>query len=103
MTTGGWHRLGVRYHQDVAVDAGKGGIVYSGYTELYIDGVKVWKVLTDMQGYWQNSQWKHASNDGDKPGYADLKDGNLLLWEAKETATEDEIAAGWTLYDGLPT
>ena len=97
----GWHRLGVRYHQDVEVDNGKGGIVYSGYTELYINGVKVWKVQTDMQGYWQNSQWKHASNYGEKPGNADLKDGNLLLWEAKETATEDEIAAGWTLYNGL--
>lgn len=99
-TTGGWHRLGFRYHQEATVDNEKGGVVYTGYTELYINGVKVWKVQTDMQGYWEDSQWKHQAGYKEQ-GYADLKANGLLLWEAKTTATEEEIAAGWEEYNGL--
>ena len=99
-TVGGWHRLGVRYHQEATVDNGKGGVVYSGYTELYIDGVKVWKVQTDMQGYWKNSKWNQQTGYGGK-GKADLKYNDLLLWYAKTELEVGDDPAEWTLYDGL--
>ena len=99
-TVGGWHRLGVRYHQEATVDNGKGGVVYSGYTELYIDGIKVWKVQTDMQGYWKNSKWNQQTGYGDK-GKADLKYNDLLLWYAKTELEGGDDPAEWTLYDGL--
>ena len=99
-TVGGWHRIGVRFHQEVTVDNGKGGIVYSGYTELYVDGVKVWKVLTDMQGYWKNSKWEQLNGYGGK-GKADLKHNDLLLWYAKTELDEEDVPEEWTLHNGL--
>ena len=102
MTTGGWHRLGVRFHQAAEVDNDKGGVVYTGYTELYIDGVKVWKVETDMQGYWNGSQWKELKGYGsDSTKKADLKWNDLLLWYAKTELAPEDNADEWTLVNGL--
>ena len=79
----GWHRFGVHFHQEVeGYDEAKGGTVYAGYHELYVDGVKVWKILTNMQGNWNNDKW----NDADKS----LKGTDSLLW----TATYD--GENWT-------
>ncbi|MBP5610012.1 MAG: hypothetical protein J6X72_01545, partial [Clostridia bacterium] len=101
-TTGGWHRIGVRFHQEAEVDNDKGGVVYTGYTELFIDGVKVWKVQTDMQGYWKNSQWKELNGyGGDTTKKADLKWNDLLLWYAKTELAPEDNAEEWTLVDGL--
>ncbi|MBP5348791.1 MAG: leucine-rich repeat protein [Clostridia bacterium] len=72
-TLGGWHRLGFRYHQEAAIEEGE--LRYSGYTELYIDGVKVWKVLTNMEGYLKNGQWKQTDWS--------LRYKGLLLWTAE--------------------
>ena len=64
-TLNGWHRLGFRYHQEAAIN--EGAVVYSGYTELYIDGVLCWKVDSNF-----------------KPGHKDsLVTKNLLLWTAE--------------------
>ena len=72
----GWHRFGVHFHQEVVeYNETKGGVVYSGYHELFIDGVKVWKVLTNMQGNWKNDKW----NDADKS----MKGTDSLLWSAE--------------------
>ena len=71
----GWHRLGVHYHQEVEYNADKGGVVYSGYHELYIDGVKVWVIITNMQGNWKNNQWNNADKS--------LKSNDSLLWTAE--------------------
>ena len=73
-TLGGWHRLGYRYHQEAEIVDGE--VRYSGYTELYIDGVKCWKVLSNMEGLkkdngtWSDTDWS-------------LKGKNLLLWTAE--------------------
>ena len=101
-TTGGWHRIGVRIHQEAAVDNDKGGVVYSGYSELYVDGVKVWKVLLDMQGNWDSakSEWKQQNGYGGK-GKADLKHNDLLLWYAKTELEEGDVPEEWTLHNGL--
>ena len=42
----GWHRLGYHYHQEAAIEEGK--VVYSGYTELYIDGVLCWRIQSNF-------------------------------------------------------
>lgn len=96
----GWHRIGVRIHQEATVDNEKGGVVYSGYSELYVDGVQVWKVLLDMQGYWKNNEWKQQSGYGGK-GKADLKANDLLLWYAKTELEEGDVPEEWTLHNGL--
>jgi len=59
-TEGGWHRLGFRYHQEAAIDGGI--VVYSAYTELYIDGVLVWRVHSNANT---------------------LKNKGVLLWTAE--------------------
>ena len=42
----GWHHIGVLVHQEAT---GSGSSVnYSGWSELYVDGVKVWKVKSNM-------------------------------------------------------
>ena len=45
-TMNGWHRLGYRYHQEAKIEDGK--VVYSGYTELYIDGVLCWRIQSNF-------------------------------------------------------
>ena len=53
----GWHRVGVHYHQEIEeYDEAKGGVVYAGYHELYLDGVKIWVTKTNMQGKWSSSK-----------------------------------------------
>ena len=80
----GWHRVGVHYHQEVAeYSEEKGGVVYAGYHELYIDGVKVWVIVSNMQGNWKDGAWNTNNNK-------DLKSRDSLLW----TATYD--GANWT-------
>ena len=86
----GWHRVGVHYHQEVAeYSAEKGGVVYAGYHELFIDGVKVWVITTNMQGNWNNGTWNTNSNK-------DLKSRDSLLWTAEYdganwTYTENDV------------
>ena len=42
----GWHHIGVLVHQEAS---GSGTTVtYNGWAELYVDGVKVWKLKSDM-------------------------------------------------------
>ncbi|MBO4283788.1 MAG: hypothetical protein J5958_04090 [Clostridia bacterium] len=97
----GWHRIGVRFHQEIENDPDK-GIVYVGYSELYVDGVQVWKVLIDMQGKWDStkSEWVINKGYGGK-GTADLKSNNILLWYAKTELDENDVAEEWTLYNGV--
>ena len=64
-TKGGWHRIGFRFHQEAAIK--NGAVEYTGYSELYIDGRKVWKVKTNMQGNAEKS----------------LKENGLLLYTAE--------------------
>lgn len=70
-TQSGWHRIGFRFHQEAAIE--QGAVVYTGFSELFIDGVKVWKVRTNMQGGKKNDgSWADSDNKS-------LKNNNLLL------------------------
>ncbi|MBO4283789.1 MAG: hypothetical protein J5958_04095 [Clostridia bacterium] len=77
----GWHRLGFRYHQEVASVAGD-TVTYEGYTELYINGTLVWRVHTNMQGNAEKS----------------LKENGLLLWTA---TAENGVITGYTNNDAM--
>ena len=80
-TMGGWHRLGFRYHQEVAsVEGNK--VTYAGYTELYIDGVLCWRVHTNFSD---------THNDG-------LGKKGLLLWTA---TAADGVITGYTENDTM--
>ena len=68
-TQAGWHRIGFHFHEDATIDDGK--VLYTGFSELFIDGVKVWKVLTNMQGAPDGSDIDRG-----------LQTNNLLLFTA---------------------
>ena len=81
-TLNGWHRLGFRYHQEAKIEEGK--VVYSGYTELYIDGVLCWRIHSNY-----------------KPGHKDsLVTKDLLLWTA-EIDPEDPTKLIYTNHDSM--
>ena len=71
-TKGGWRRLGFRFHQEAAIK--NGAVEYAGYSELYIDGVKVWKVKTNMQGDAEKS----LKENGLLLFTAEIRDGKLV-------------------------
>ena len=81
-TLNGWHRLGFRYHQEAKIV--EGAVVYTGYTELYIDGVLCWKIDSNF-----------------KPGHKDsLVTKNLLLWTA-EIDPADNTKLIYTNHDSM--
>ena len=69
----GWHRIGFRFHAEAVasteenpnIAATKDGLkaYYTGYSELYIDGVRVWQVETSLRGYWnaEENKWSGQS------------------------------------------
>lgn len=67
----GWHRIGVLVHQEASKGSGT-KVNYSGWSELYVDGVKVWKVKSDVSTLASNniSLFK-ATNDGTNLSYSD--------------------------------
>lgn len=48
----GWHRIGVLVHQEAT--GSDSTVNYLGWSALYIDGVKVWKVKTNMSNLTSN-------------------------------------------------
>ncbi len=80
-TMGGWHRLGFRYHQEVASVTGS-TVKYAGYTELYIDGVLCWRVHTNFKADHNDSLTKNG----------------LLLWTA---TAADGVITGYTDNDTM--
>ena len=76
--TNGWHHIGVLIHQEASSPSDT-TVDYSGWSELFIDGVKVWRVNLDMD----------SENKNDKGKYTSLKKNDLLLWSA--TAEDGSI------------
>lgn len=69
----GWHRLGVRMHQEVASVSGS-NVTYSGYSELYVDGVRVWKIALAVNGVLKNKNlllFTATASNGQITGYSD--------------------------------
>ena len=67
----GWHRIGVLVHQEAAKGSGT-KVTYTGWSELYIDGVKVWKVATSVSTLaGLGISLFTATNDGSNLTYSD--------------------------------
>ena len=81
-TMGGWHRLGFRYHQEAEISGTE--VLYSGYTELYIDGVLCWRVHSNFSKTHKDSLVVH----------------NLLLWTAT-IDEEDPTKLNYTDHDSM--
>lgn len=63
----GWHRIGIRYHQDAEKDGEN--VVYSLTYTIYIDGVEAYKVIGGASRY---------VNQGYRLFDAEIVDGNLI-------------------------
>ena len=108
----GWHRIGFRFHQWVEIDdehpypkvkAGSSATTMYGYSELYVDGVLIWKIEASMQGNWgvaddaEAGEWLerdhslrcnglnlyHAEIDAEDPTKINYRDNANLLVEMK--------------------
>lgn len=108
----GWHRLSVRFHQEVESVSGS-TVTYSGYSELYIDGVKVWKVFSDMQGSNSTSLkekglllWTATASNGAITGYADNDNlrAEMRIMDVANSTNAVYVAVSdihWTCGDGF--
>ena len=93
----GWHRIGFRFHQEALVEHERkypkynanradGEIVQNGWSELYIDGVCVWKVETSMQGYWDTAKREWAER------YDGIRMNAISLFNANNDTTDPDKA-----------
>ena len=66
----GWHRIGFRYHLETDPDDTDNAKAlaepgqkasYYAFVELYVDGVKVWKIWESVVGYWDGEAWQNRS------------------------------------------
>ena len=111
-TMGGWHRLGFRYHQEVASVEGS-TVAYAGYTELYIDGVLCWRVHTNVHPTDGDSLmkkglllWTATAADGAITGYADNDDVRVGLRLDNLAGSSQNVYVGiddvqWSMGDGF--
>lgn len=111
-TTGGWHRLGFRYHQEVASVSGS-TVTYAGYTELYIDGVLCWRVHTNFKADHNDSLtknglllWTANASDGKINSYTDNDNMRVMMMLDNVTASSQSVyvVVGdpyWTCGDGF--
>lgn len=66
----GWHRIGVKHHLEAKNDVGN--VVYSGYAELYLDGVLVWRINSNVDTLKANGLLLFtAEADGGELVYSD--------------------------------
>ena len=99
----GWHRIGVLVHQEASKGSGT-KVNYSGWSELYVDGVKVWKVKTDVSTLASNniSLFK-ATNDGSKLTYSDTNPDVRCRFDRFATSGDSAYAifgeAYWRIVD----
>lgn len=73
----GWHRIGVRMHQEVASVSGS-TVTYGGYFELYVDGVRVWKINADYNNVLKSKNlllFTATASNGQITGYSDNTNG----------------------------
>ena len=111
-TTGGWHRLGFRYHQEVASVSGT-TVTYAGYTELYIDGILCWRVHTNFKADHNDSLtknglllWTATAKDSKITGYTDNDNMRVAMTVDNVVASSQSVYivvgdAYWTCGDGF--
>ena len=124
----GWHRIGFRFHMEALVEHERkypkynanradGESVQNAWSELYIDGVRVWKVETSMQGYWDTvkREWAerydgirmngislfNANNDANDTDKAVYLDNTNLIVEVKLQNVKDCVNPVIFVYDDV--
>ena len=107
----GWHRIGVLVHQEASKGSGT-KVNYSGWSELYVDGVKVWKVKTDVATLAEMKDDKEtscplslfkATNDGSNLTYSDTNPDVRCRFDRFATSGDSAYAifgeAYWRIVD----
>ena len=122
----GWHRIGFRFHQETVLDNdhpypkvknGSNAAIPSAYSELYIDGVRIWKVETSMQGTWsdETSEWLERNHglringlslynmsvDPNDPTKLSFSDNDSLIVEMKMQNILTSEQAVYVVYDDV--
>ena len=101
----GWHRLGIRVHQEAKIEGGE--VVYTVQTSFYIDGELVSQYYTNLIASRYNSLLFTATVSNGELVYTDIESHrNLLYYKIRETyakstfymATADEYATA-VIYD----
>ena len=73
----GWHRIGVRLHQEVASVSGS-SVSYAGYSELHVDGVLVWRIGINYNNTLKSKDlllFTATASNGQITGYSDNTKG----------------------------
>lgn len=100
----GWHRIGVRLHQEVASVSGS-TVSYGGYSELYVDGVRVWKISINYNNALKSKDlllFTATASGGQITGYADNTKGVRVQLRLDSISRSDEAVyvavsdAQWT-------
>ena len=89
----GWHRIGVRLHEEAAVSGN--GVAYTLYSTLYLDGAKVWQIryTGDLSGWISTKQIMPftATNDGGNLVYSDASDSLNFEFSGWDIASVDGV------------
>ena len=103
----GWHRLGFRYHQEVASVSGS-VVTYSAYTELYIDGLLCWRVHSNVDTLKNKGLllWTATAAGGSITGYEDNDAvlAQMYLGNVMDSSTAVTVGVGdvfWTCGNGF--
>ena len=103
--TNGWHRIGVRVHQEAENEGGS--VAYSGFSELYVDGVLAWRINSDVSKLASNGLLLFAAEViDDELVYTDNDDAKMQMTIESITRSTDPVyvAVGdiaWTCGDGF--
>lgn len=99
----GWHRIGVRLHQEVASVSGS-TVTYGGYSELHVDGVLVWRISTNTNTLKNKDLllFTATASNGQITGYSDNTNGVRVQMRLDSITRSDEAVfaavadAHWT-------
>ena len=103
--TNGWHRIGVRVHQEAENEGGS--VAYSGFSELYVDGVLAWRINSNVSKLASNGLLLFAAEViDDELVYTDNDDAKMQMTIESITKSTDPVyvAVGdivWTCGDGF--
>lgn len=103
----GWHRIGVLVHLEASKGSGT-AVNYVGWSALYVDGVKVWKIksgITNNSSYMVENGLSlfTATNDGSKLTYSDTTPDVRCRFDRFGSSTDPAYAvfgeAYWRIVD----
>ena len=86
----GWHRLGIRVHQEAKIEGSS--VVYTVQTSFYIDGELVSQYYTDLISASYTDLLYTAKISGGKLVYSDIAENkNMLYYKLREVMSSKEF------------